>query len=289
MDAALTRFLAIIAGTVLWDVGAVLQKKAVSALPPSRLRVTSLVLSGRWMLGLLVTFVGWGLYVFGLDRVPVSAARTITGGSYVVLALFSIIFLKTPLRLPEWIAIVLVTAGIFLLGLGAPSASSVVSPPSLARVVFGAACIAFFSLALFAVAKVKRRPALTVLSPLVIFAAIAGLLPSVGDLCMKTLLSVGLALPWRAAGLLAGMIGFYVVGVYMLSRAYQTGSMVGGVVISDFFARIGAIFLGAVVLSEPLAGSGVSGVARGAGFLLVLGGSLLLGRFGSAPQAREPA
>ena len=106
------RFLAIILGTVLWDVGAVLQKKAVEGLPPTRLRVVSLMTSGRWMAGLLVTALGWGLYVFGLDRVPVSAARTITGGSYVVLALFSIIFLRTPLRLPEWIAVVLVTSGI---------------------------------------------------------------------------------------------------------------------------------------------------------------------------------
>ena len=83
---------------------------------------------------------------------------------------------------------------------------------------------------------------------------------------MKTLLSVGLALPWRAAAVVAAMIAFYVVGVYMLSRSYQAGSMVGGVVISDFFARAGAIFLGALALSEPLAGAGVNGVARAPAF-----------------------
>jgi drug/metabolite transporter (DMT)-like permease len=240
------------------------------------------------MAGLLVTALGWGLYVFGLDRVPVSAARTITGGSYVVLALFSIIFLRTPLRLPEWIAVVLVTSGILLLGLDAPPAAAEAAP-SLPKVILGACCVALFSIALFSFGKLKRRPAMSVLTPMVIFAALSGLLSSVGDLMMKTLLSVGLALPWRAAAVVAAMIAFYVVGVYMLSRSYQAGSMVGGVVISDFFARVGAIFLGALALSEPLAGAGVNGVARGAGFLLVLGGSLLLGRFGSVPHVREIA
>jgi uncharacterized membrane protein len=288
MDAPALRYLAIVMGTVLWDVGAVLQKKAIEALPPTRLRVVSLATSGRWMAGLSVTAVGWGLYVFGLDRVPVSTARTITGGSYVVLALFSIIFLKTPLRLPEWLAIVLVTSGILLLGLGAPSvnAGAALSLPS---VVLGAGCVGLFSLALFSFGKLKRRPAAALLTPLVLFAAISGLLSSVGDLLMKTLLSIGFALPWRAAAVVAGMIAFYVVGVYMLSRSYQAGSMVGGVVISDFFARIGAIFLGVLALSEPIAGAGMNGVAHAAGFLLVLGGSLLLGRFGSVSQAREIA
>jgi uncharacterized membrane protein len=288
MNAPAPQFFAIVMGTVLWDVGAVLQKKAVELLPPTRLPVASLVTSGWWMAGLLVTALGWGLYVFGLDRVPVSAARTVTGGSYVVLALFSIIFLKTPLRLPEWIAIVLVTAGILLLGLGAPAAA-VDAGPSLPRVIVGAGGAALLSLALFMFGRLKRRPARSVLTPLVIFAAISGLLSSVGDLMMKTLLSVGLALPLRAVAVVAAMIAFYVVGVYMLSRSYQKGSMVGGVVISDFFARVGAIILGALALSEPLAGPGVNGIARGAGFLLVLGGSLLLGRFGSLPQTRERA
>ena len=69
VDSAPTRILAIIAGTVLWNVGSVLQKKAVEVLPGSRLRVLSLISSGRWMAGLLVTSIGWGLYVFGLEKI----------------------------------------------------------------------------------------------------------------------------------------------------------------------------------------------------------------------------
>jgi hypothetical protein len=60
-----------------------------------------------------------------------------------------------------------------------------------------------------------------------------------------------------------------------------------GAVLSDFSARLGALALGAVALGEPLLGVTGSGYERGAGFLLVLCGSLLLGRFSTS--AREVA
>ena len=90
------------------------------------------------------------------------------------------------------------------------------------------------------------------------------------------------ALPWLIAGSAAALILFYFAGIYTLARAYQEGTMLGGVVVSDFFARIGAIFLGAVAFAEPIAGRGTAGLARAAGFL---GGSLLLGRFSGATVA----
>jgi drug/metabolite transporter (DMT)-like permease len=291
VDAAPTRFLAIIAGTVLWNVGSVLQKKAVEALPRSPLRVFSLVSSGRWMAGLLVTAIGWGLYVFGLERIQLSTARTLTGGSYIVLAFFSIVFLRTPLRAAEWLAVLMVSAGIFLLGTTEPSprpheASAIAS--SLPAVALGAGCVALLCLVLSRLGTLKNGSLRSFLSPLAVFAAISGLLSSVGDLLMKALLSVGFGLPSIAAALAVGIVAFYVTGFYMLSRAYQAGTMVGAVVISDFLARLGAIVLGAAVLGEPLAGAGVSGALRAAGLLLVLGGSLLLGRF-SGTTARNPA
>ncbi len=82
---------------------------------------------------------------------------------------------------------------------------------------------------------------------------------------------------------------FYLAGFYMLARAYQAGSVLAGVVISDFTARIGAIFLGAMVLSEPLTGQGSAGLLRLAGFAAVLAGSVLLGRFGDAGRAEKRA
>jgi drug/metabolite transporter (DMT)-like permease len=296
LDWPALRFFAIILGTVLWDVAAVLQKKAVGRLPPSAPKLTALFTSPLWMGGLLVSFAGWGLYVFGLDRVPVSAARTITGGSYVVLALFSMVFLRSPLRIQEWAAVALVTAGILILGLiepAAPAGGSQWRAVSLGRVIIGIGALAAISGCLFAAHLALGKRTRRLLSPLMVFAAISGLLTAVGDLMVKLMLFFSHAPAGQVPGLTvfaacaAGLVAFYFTGFYMLSRAYQAGTVVGGIVISDFFVRIGAIFLGAVVLSESLGAAGSAGAIRAVAFLLVLAGSLLLGRFGALAPKEE--
>jgi drug/metabolite transporter (DMT)-like permease len=193
---AALRFTAIIIGTVLWDAGAVLQKGAVDLVPGRGLGVRSLLSSPRWMAGLAVTAAGWGLYVFGLQDVGVSAARTITGGSYVVLALFSIVFLRARLSLPEWAAVGLVTAGILFLGWTEPVQHEVLPPDAAVRILCGIAAIV---------------------------------------------------------------------------------------------AACGALLLGGLALGEPVAGAGSAALVRLGGFLLVLVGSLLLGRFGAGGERGRQA
>lgn len=243
------------------------------------------------MLGLLVTAVGWGVFVFGLDRVPISAARSITAGSYVVLAVFSTVFLRTPLSVSEWAALACVTAGIVFLGLQEGPGAAPVAPP-VGGVLLGVACIALLSLPVFFVPRFLKGAKVAVIS-LFAFAALSGLLGSVGDLLTKVFLALVQGAPRAPVALLiltaAGFITFYLTGFYMLSRAYQTGTVVGGVVVSDFFGRAGAMFLGSLALAEPLGGPGHGGVGRAIGFLLVMGGSLFLGRFAATAGAKAPA
>ncbi len=273
----------IVLGTILWDAGAILQKQAIEKLGSERLRVIKLVGSPRWMLGLAANAVGWGLFVLGLNSVPVSVARTVTGGSYVILALFSTIFLRTPLKLPEWLALICVTCGIVILGVQGQAGGVAKDTllPSAARLAIGLGAI----VAICGSIRLAARGAGSVFG----LAAISGLLSGAGDLMVKliTVLAREGARPLAGAGIAAiglsgvAMAAFYVTGIYMLSRAYQVGTVVAGMVISDFFARVSAIFLGAVCLSESLIASGQGGPLYAVGFLMVLGGSLLLGRFSS--------
>ena len=285
LDALAGRYVAIVLGTVLWDVGAILQKRAVSRMPQGRLPVIALLRSPGWMLGLLVTTAGWGIFVYGLDKVPISAARTITAGSYVVLAVFSLIFLREPLSLAEWLALAGVTLGIVMLGLQErPAASPIV--PSADKVLIGIACMSFLAVVAFILRQLLKSSSRARVVSLFAFAALSGLLGSVGDLLTKVLLALVQKAP--AAPLLvltaAGLISFYVTGFYMLSRAYQFGTVVGGIVVSDFFGRVGALFLGSLVLAEPIGGPGSGGLLRAFGFLLVLVGSLFLGRFAAGSK-----
>ena len=291
LQSTVVRYLAIVLGTVLWDVGAVLQKRAVGRMPSGRLPVQALLGSGGWMLGLLVTAAGWGMFVFGLDQVPISAARMVTAGSYVILAVFSTVFLRTPLSLWEWAALACVTIGILLLGLQESPADAPVIPPAI-RVILGAACITVLSIIVFFVPRFLRGLSRGTAVALFAFSALSGLLGSVGDLLTKVFLALAQAQPVPVPSLIlaaAGFIAFYLTGFYMLSRAYQSGTVVGGVVVSDFFGRVGVLFLGSLVLSEPIGGRPGAGCRRAVGFLLVLGGSLLLGRFAAASDGRKPA
>jgi drug/metabolite transporter (DMT)-like permease len=290
LQSTIIRYLAIVLGTVLWDLGAVLQKRAVGRMPAGRLPVQALIGSAGWMLGLLVTAAGWGMFVFGLDQVPISAARMVTAGSYVVLAVFSTVFLRTPLSQAEWAALGCVTVGILLLGLQESSAAAPVIPPTN-RVILGVACIAILSFIVSFVPRLLKGLSRASTVALFAFAALSGLLGSVGDLLTKVFLALLQARPVPVVSLIlaaAGFIAFYLIGFYMLSRAYQSGTVVGGVVVSDFFGRIGVLFLGSLVLSEPMIGGPAGGgLLRAVGFLLVLGGSLLLGRFASVSEPSQ--
>jgi drug/metabolite transporter (DMT)-like permease len=237
------------------------------------------------------------LYVYGLAAIPVSTARTITGGSYVVLALFSLLFLKTPLRAAEWAAVVLVSGGIVMIGLGEPTgAAGPVQPlASLVQVGMAIAILLVACAGLLQLRRIGSRSLLRGMAwTLVAYAAVSGLLLSVGDLLMKVILIVFQGTLETGSRLLLvtacgfGLAAFYLAGFYMLSRAYQSGGVVGGMVISDFSARIGAIFLGAMALAEPLGIAGGAGLLKAAGLLVVLIGSLLLGRFSGMPEIKNP-
>jgi drug/metabolite transporter (DMT)-like permease len=290
-QSTIIRYLAIVLGTVLWDVGAVLQKQAVGRMPAGRLPVLALIRSASWMLGLFVTAAGWGMFVFGLDQVSISAARMVTAGSYVVLAVFSTVFLRTPLSPAEWAALGCVTVGILLLGLQESSSAGPLIPPTN-RVILGVASIAVLSLIVSFAPRFLKGLSRASTVALFVFSALSGLLGSVGDLLTKVFLALFQAQPVPVASLIlvaAGFIAFYLAGFYMLSRAYQSGTVVGGVVVSDFFGRVGVLFLGSLVLSEPIGGPAGGGLLRAVGFLLVLGGSLLLGRFAAASEGSKPS
>src|SRR5512139_1816509 len=107
----------IAACAVCWDVGVVWQKQAADHLP--RLQVGHQLLatlrafltSRKWIGGLVLSAAGWGLFAFALSFTPVSLARSIQGSGFVLLAVFSILFLDHRLSVLEWTGVLVVTLG----------------------------------------------------------------------------------------------------------------------------------------------------------------------------------
>jgi multidrug transporter EmrE-like cation transporter len=272
----------IIACALLWDVGIVLQKLAVSVMPGigadrglgASLR--SLLTSGRWMAGLAASAAGWGLFAFALSFTPVSVARAIQGSGFVILAFFSLFFLGHRLSAREWLGVVLVTAGIVTLGFAQGSAAGAagrVEPLRLLPVVLGCllACAAAWLLPWFGL-KIRG---------VIVSAVMAGILLGLGDVATKLLL---LLLQQRGpaaaiASAAAGLIVVYISGFLLLSRSYQQGRAILATAVSDLCSRLVAILAGIVALGESLGGSPGMRAAAVAGYTAVLGGAVLLARF----------
>jgi drug/metabolite transporter (DMT)-like permease len=278
--------------------------------------------SPLWMGGLVVTGLGWGAYVYALNSTPVSLARAITGSGYVLLALLAIIFLKYRLTLVEWLAVITVTIGVILIGRSEQNGA--VEPAhldnvklTLGVVATTTVCLLFFLLSRHRIPLAADRPPLTAYpsgtstsstpstsstlhsaipphtssflrKPVVTFSVVSGVLSAAGDLLTKALLIAVHSGQYLAAFLIHAplIIVFYLTGFFALSRAYQHGSAVTAVIISDFAVRVGSACLGLYVLGEVFPAAPTLRVFRILGFLVVLTGSTLLGRFSGEEPIR---
>jgi len=268
---------------LLWDFGIVLQKQAVDRAPRISFdkrfsaSLLSLVKSGRWMAGLAASAIGWGLFALALAYTPVSVARAIQGSGFVILAVFSLIFLRHRLSAREWIGVFLVTAGIVVLGIANSSSARVQGELSLARLLPGIAVCLLACAAAYAVPSLLRIR----LPWVIVFAIMAGTLLGLGDVATKVLLGLlqrrGFGFPAVAAG--AGLIVFYVSGFLLLSRAYQHGRAILVTAVSDLCARLAAIFIGIAALGEALAGDPRLRMFAALGYAGILLGAVFLARF----------
>ena len=274
---------------ILWDVGIVLQKQAVDQAQRIRFgrstaaSLLALLRSGRWLAGLGASAAGWGFFVIALAFIPVSVARAIQGSGFVILAVFSLVFLRHRLTAREWIGVVLVTSGIVALGIANGSSGRVQGDPDLARLMPALAACLLVCAAAYAVPSLLRVR----LPWVIVFSIMAGTLLGLGDVATKVLL--GLLERHRpgftvaAAGV--GLIVFYVSGFLLLSRAYQHGRAILVTAVSDLCARLAAIFVGIAALGEALAGEPRLRVLAAAGYAGIVLGAVLLARFSGGELA----
>ena len=191
---------------ILWDVGIVLQKQAVDRAQRIRFgRATAaslraLLKSGRWLAGLGASAAGWGLFVVALAYIPVSVARAIQGSGFVILAVFSLVFLRHRLSAREWLGVVLVTSGIVALGIANGSSGRVQVHPDLARLMPAVAACLLVCAAAYALPILLRMR----LPWVIVFSIMAGTLLGLGDVATKVLLGLlglhGHAVAAAAAG-----------------------------------------------------------------------------------------
>jgi multidrug transporter EmrE-like cation transporter len=276
---------------VCWDVGVVWQKQAADELPRIELgdrifqTLKAFIFSKKWMGGLLISGLGWGLFAYALNWTPISLARAIQGSGFVILAFFSIFFLNHRLKAWEWAGVIVVTAGIAALGLSESAEAqtqSILVPPRLALAIGLSSCVC---LLVYGARKLLNFG----LGWVGVFSVFAGVLLGLGDVLTKgVLIKVGEKSYGVAFGMIApALVVFYLVGFFLLSRGYQHGRAILVTAVSDFCARLVTIFSGVYAMSEIFPADALARDLRIGGLVAILGGTLLLARFSGEQLAEE--
>ncbi|MCP4576171.1 MAG: EamA family transporter [Deltaproteobacteria bacterium] len=116
-------------GAVCMNFGFILQKKGVHYLPKLQLKgfklrsVGSFFTSKMWVMGLVCTVVGWGLYLIALSKGPVSIIQPSFAFGLVVLAVIAFFYLKEHIKGKDVAGIMMIVFGIILLGLSTEGGS----------------------------------------------------------------------------------------------------------------------------------------------------------------------
>lgn len=275
---------------ICWDIGVVLQKKAADTLPQITLGkdtpkiLWKFVTNPRWISGLVISGIGWGLFAYALNYTPISLARSIQGSGFVILAFFSVLFLNHNLKPLEWLGVAIVTAGIICLGFSEPANSqttSTIFPLRLAIAVMIGCAVCFTS---FGIRKILNKG----FSWLVVFGIFAGVFLGTGDVLTKAVL-VEAKKSWLIAFAVIGpaLVVFYLTGNFLLTRAYQHGRAILVTAVSDFCSRLVTIFYGVYALGEFFPDQALYRNLRIGGLAAILFGTMLLARFSGEQLAEK--
>ena len=270
--------------TVLQAVGA--RRAGRSAAPDARLALR-LLQSAPYVVGLLLDGVGFALSLAALRSQPLFTVQAIVSSSLAVTAVLAVVVLHARLAGLEWGALLLVTAGLVLLGLSAnnqhPAHVSVSGRFVLLLVVIASATI----VALAAGTRGARAGASEGSSnDAWALGCLAGLMYGAGGIGARIL-----AKPRSVHGLLLdpalwAMFIAGVLGLLLYAMALQRGTVTvatAAVVVTETLvpAAIGITLLG----DRPAPGRTPLAAA---GFAITVTGSLLLARYGAAPSAAVP-
>ena len=159
--------------TLAFNTGFVLEKGALSALPPLNARLPvnlarMLVTNPRWMAGFTLIMTGLACQLFALTRVPLTVAQPVFASGIVFLLLLTMTVLGERLTAHEWTGLAGITAGVICVVTSVDSRTDVVGTGGhVLRVLLVAVPSTLAGLAVFVAASRsqhghrhrRRRPA----------------------------------------------------------------------------------------------------------------------------------
>lgn len=280
-DGVVAALLAAALSAVCYGVASALEAVAARRTPPSeKVDPRLLVRVGRqapFLAGIGLDTLGFAAQFFALHTLPVFAVQTAIAASLAFTALAAIPLLKVRLTAGQWSAVACACGGLALLGFSAGAEHSRPTPLSFR---FGLlACVALLALVGVAGNRMRGPARATILG------GVAGLCFGVVGLAARSITDLGILALLRDPAtytLIAGGVvafQFFTIGLQRASVTAVTAALVVGETILP--AVVGVLAFGD--RTRP----GLLPVAV-AGFVLAVGGSLALARYGD-PAAEAPA
>jgi uncharacterized membrane protein len=268
--------------TSCFQVGLIVQKVAADRLPrlgwtlEQRSAFRSFLRSPMWLSGIGIQTFGWIFFLKAVASAPVSVVQPVLGFGLALLAIFSVIILGESLSVVEWGGIAMMLAGLVLLGV---SASGEVHAQAMA--LGSLAVVSVVALGLLVSALVLGRAGRVVPLPVVLGFG-AGVLVGLAALYTKGLflsLQDGLpALGWCV--FLPLMMSANIAGLWVQQAGFQQGRALIVGATNAVTNKLITILGGMVALGELLPEEPALAMARIAGFVAILAGTVILARFG---------
>jgi drug/metabolite transporter (DMT)-like permease len=279
-----------VTATCCYQVGMVMQKIGADRMPRLRLRLRqadvyrAFLRSPIWLGGMAITTAGWAFFLKAVANAPVSIVQPVLGFGLALLALFSVVFLHERLRTIEWGGVALMVAGIVLLGIsgsGEPHQGTAVS----LWVLF----VVSLALVLALVGAVPLARSARGVSLPVVLGFGAGVLIGLAALYTKGLfLSLQGGLPWLAwLVFLPMMMIANITGLWVQQAGFQRGRALIVVAMNAVTNKVVTILGAMAILGELFPHEEKLAVARVAGFVTILVGTVVLARFGGEQVAAD--
>jgi uncharacterized membrane protein len=233
--------------------------------------VRGFLTSWKWMLGLLLTIIGWVLFVKATDLGEVSLVQPLMSIGDLLLVLLAIVFLNERLTRIEWLGLALTVVGAATLSFEA----EIVRPAVIDwfRVGLFLALAAAAWSALLLTGRHHRRPEV----PLAVAVGIGFGTGAVLTELMTAYIALGGRSLESAAFLfnpiLPFMVAANVAGLVLLQAAFQRGRAAVVIPVQLSVVNGIAVAAGALVFSEAISGLRLLGIA-----LIVVGTAMLHGR-----------